>query len=92
MNIDRITEMEGRLERLKVAVEQLNSALDAFAEAKEDYAVLDTYLGSAGWHRDRADDEAGLLPTDLKRGVLSEDAIWNALEDYRELEARLKGE
>ncbi len=80
------------MERLKVAVEQLNSALDAFAEAKEDYAVLDTYLGSAGWHHDRADDEAGLLPANLKRGVLSEDAIWNALEDYRELEARLKGE
>lgn len=80
------------MERLKVAVEQLNSALDAFAEAKKDYAVLDSYLGSAGWHCDRADDEAGLLPADLKRGVLSEDGIWNALEEYRELETRMKGE
>lgn len=80
------------MERLKVAVEQLNSALEAFAEAKEDYIALDTYLGSAGWHRDRADDEAGLMPVGLKRGVLSEDAIWNALEEYRALEERLKGE
>ena len=84
--------MEGRLERLKEIVEQLDSALEAFAEAKEDYAVLDSYLGSAGWHHDRADDEAGLLPADLKRGVLSEDTIWNALEEYRELETRMKGE
>ena len=26
-----------------------------------------------------ADDEAGLLPKDLKRGVLSEDGLWNLL-------------
>ena len=80
------------MERLKEIVEQLDSALEAFAEAKEDYAALDSYLGSAGWHCDRADDDAGLLPADLKRGVLSEDAIWNALEEYRELETRMKGE
>lgn len=92
MNIERITEMEGRLERLKEIVEQLDSALEAFAEAKTDYIALDQYLGSAGWHCDRADDEAGLLPADLKRGVLSEDGIWNALEEYRVLEERLRGE
>ena len=30
-------------------------------------------------------NEAGALPRDLKRGVLSEDGIWNLLEAYREL-------
>ena len=80
------------MERLKEIVEQLDSALEAFAEAKTDYIALDQYLGSAGWHSDCADDEAGLLPSDLKRGVLSEDGIWNALEEYRALEERLRGE
>ena len=34
-------------------------------------------------------DEQGLLPTGLKRGVLSEDAVWDLLTDNRELLARL---
>ena len=34
---------------------------------------------------DLADDEAGRFPKDLKRGVLSEDGIWNLLSDYRDL-------
>ena len=33
-----------------------------------------------------AADEAGNLPPDLKRGVLSEDGIWNLLSDYREIQ------
>jgi len=35
---------------------------------------------------DFAADEAGNLPPDLKRGVLSEDGIWNLLSDYREIQ------
>ena len=37
------------------------------------------------WKRDFADDEAGLLPKKLPRGVLSEDGIYNLLEEYREV-------
>jgi hypothetical protein len=40
---------------------------------------LSEYYGSAAWKRDFAADEAGLLPKDLKRGVLSEDGIYNML-------------
>jgi hypothetical protein len=42
------------------------------------------------WRQDFADDEAGLLPADLKRGVLSEDGIWNLITDVNELNGRLK--
>ena len=35
-------------------------------------------------------DEAGNLPADLKRGVLSEDGIWNLLADNRELMNRMR--
>ena len=37
---------------------------------------------------DFAADEAGNLPPDLKRGVLSEDGIWNLLSDYREIQKK----
>ncbi len=47
--------------------------------------MLSAYLGSDDWRQDLADDEPGLFPPNLKRGVLSEDAIWNLLENNREL-------
>ena len=48
--------------------------------SKEHLKDLSEYYGSAAWKRDLAADEAGLLPQDLKRGVLSEDGIYNLLE------------
>ena len=53
-------------------------ALDAIARA------LSVYYASDTWKRDFAADEQGLLPKDLRRGVLSEDGIWNVLEAWRE--------
>ena len=44
---------------------------------------LSDYYGSDAWKRDFAADEAGLLPKDLKRGVLSEDVIYDLLEKFR---------
>ena len=68
---------------------QLSAALERYAEAKETIRALSDYYGSEEWKQDFADDEAGLLPGDLKRGVLSEDAIWNVLSDSRDLEERM---
>ena len=42
--------------------------------------ILSEYYESDEWKQDFADDEAGLLPKDLKRGVLSEDGIWNIFD------------
>jgi hypothetical protein len=40
---------------------------------------------------DFAANEAGLLPADLIRGVLSEDDIWNLLENWRAMKERMYG-
>ncbi len=45
--------------------------------------ALSEYYGSPAWRRDLASDEAGLLPKDLKRGVLSEDGIYDLLEKHK---------
>ena len=45
---------------------------------------LEAYYTSPEWKQDFAADEAGLLPSDLPRGVLSEDGIYNVLEEYTE--------
>ena len=43
--------------------------------------ALSDYYSSSAWKRDYAADEAGLLPKDMKHGVLSEDGIYNLLEE-----------
>ncbi len=43
--------------------------------------ALSDYYSSSAWKRDYAANEAGLLPKDMKRGVLSEDGIYNLLEE-----------
>ena len=50
----------------------------------EQIRELELYYGSTEWKQDYAADEAGLLPPDLKRGVLSEDGIYNVLQQYSE--------
>ena len=82
---ERIRQMELRMERAAKAVMELSAALENYEAVQEDIAALERYYGSEVWKQDFADDEAGLLPADLKRGVLSEDGIWNLLEDVREL-------
>ena len=88
--IERIKQMELRMERAAKAVTELSAALDNYESVQEDIAELESYYGSEMWKQDYADDEAGRLPADLKRGVLSEDGIWNLLSDARELSDRLK--
>ena len=88
--IERIGQMELRMERAAKAVMELSAALDNYEAAQEDIAALNDYYGSKAWKQDFAADEAGLLPADLKRGVLSEDGIWNLLSDASELDKRLK--
>ena len=88
--LQRIRKMERHLVRATSALKRLSSALDKYEEAKADIAALASYYGSDLWKQDFAADEAGLLPKDLKRGVLSEDGIWNLIEDNKELQKKLR--
>ena len=88
--IARIRTMEQRMNRAAAAVKRLSVALDKWETAHDDITALGEYYGSDLWRQDFADDEAGLLPADLKRGVLSEDGLWNLLVDVRELNVLLK--
>ncbi len=77
------------MNRASVAVMELSAALDKFEAALDDIVCLNEYYGSSEWQQDYDDDRAGRLPQGLNRGVLSEDGLWNLLEDYRELKKRL---
>ena len=88
--IERIKKMEERLNRASQVVGKLSAALDEYIETLEDIRALESYYGSKEWKKDLDDDEAQRLPKDLERGVLSEDAIWNMLEDHRDLKVRME--
>ena len=88
--IERIKRMEQHLDRASQAVIKLSAALDDYEAAQEAIRQLSAYYNSDDWKKDFADDEQGRLPKDLKRGVLSEDGIWNLLEDHREVNKRMQ--
>ena len=86
---ERITHMENLLDKSTEVIHRLEQALEDFAALKSDIAELDAYYTSPQWRKDFEADEAGKVPKDLKRGVLSEDGLWNVLEDYKRLSSVL---
>ena len=88
--IARIQQMEQHLDQASTAIKQFSVALEKYMSVQKAIVALKEYYGSDEWKQDFADDEAGLLPTGLKRGVLSEDGIWNLLSDYDELNNELQ--
>ena len=46
----------------------------------ENLSLLETYYTSGQWREDYEADERGELPPDLKRGVLSQDGLYDLLE------------
>ena len=82
-------------ERIRQMEEIYDKALEIMDKAKEDpdslldfqceISKLEDYYTGKLWMKDFELDEAGKLPADLKRGVLSEDGIYNLLERNSEL-------
>ena len=77
-----------RIEKYEHAADEAERLMKECPEAGADrirdlLRELETYYTGEDWKQDFADDEAGLLPDSLKRGVLSEDRIYDLLEEYR---------
>ena len=77
--IERIQYMEQLLDFIIEARKEQYANQEKSARIQEAIRILAEYYGSDEWKQDFADDEAGILPKELKRGVLSEDSIWNVL-------------
>ncbi|MBQ6299019.1 MAG: DUF4298 domain-containing protein [Bacteroidales bacterium] len=89
-NLQRIAAMEAAFDRTEAAVRALMQALDEYETVKVDIDRLTDYLESGAWREDFEMDEAGFVPTDLKRGVLSEDALYNLLGDIVSLHEQMQ--
>ena len=88
--IDRISQMEDRYDEVTRVLAALEEAVDEYVDFKSELDALKDYMESGQWKEDYAADEAGLVPSDLKRGVLSEDALYNLLHDADTILARAR--
>ena len=86
LQIERIRWMEQRFKKAVAAIK--DGSVVSLKAIKEDIAELSKYYDGELWKLDFAADEAGELPPDLKRGVLSEDGIWNLISDYCEIQKK----
>ena len=90
MNIARIKEMEAALDASESAVKDLSDALERYEAVSDELHKLEMYYSNGEWRADFEADEAGLIPADMKRGVLSEDAVYNLLTENDELMERMR--
>ena len=73
--INRVTSMEVLYDKVLLAVKTRK----AYPELSEHIDSLRVYMDYGDWKQDFEADERGDLPVDLKRGVLSEDGLYNLL-------------
>ncbi|MBQ9083025.1 MAG: DUF4298 domain-containing protein [Clostridia bacterium] len=73
---ERVRQMEAHMDAVQQAVK--NSTMHT-PEILERCRILADYMDSGLWLQDYEADERGELPAGLKRGVLSEDALYDLL-------------
>ena len=74
------------MEPITEAIRRIRQMEDIYNAVRADanhpsLGELVQYYESGQWLRDYELDEQGLLPPDLKRGVLSQDGVYNLLEN-----------
>lgn len=88
--VKRIQEMEEILDHANKIINEFESKISELESIQPDIKKLEKYYTGKDWKADFKLDEEGKLPPDLKRGVLSEDAVYDLLERNRELTDQLK--
>lgn len=86
---EKIKEMEIILDTYREKVDRMNEMLDSFEEYHHDYQKLMEYYGSQEYMDDINDANKGLIPSDIKCGVLSEDAVWDLIGDNYEVAIKM---
>lgn len=83
--VERIKIMEARMDAYNELTDDFSKVLKELREAQESWQLLSDYYTSDLWQEDRDLEEKGVLPIDLKCGVLSEDGLYNVLIKNRSL-------
>lgn len=73
--------MEDCFDEVTRMLAELDGTIGKWEDAKDQLEVLKNYMASGDWRKDYEADEAGKLPAGLKRGVLSQDGLYDLLQD-----------
>ena len=79
---ERVRQMEAAMDAVREALTLRGEAAREEPEIWEKLRLLADYMDSGQWLADYELDEAGGFPPDLKRGVLSEDGLYNLLSGF----------
>ncbi len=85
---ERIIKNEERLDSVLSSIKNLEKALEEFKKNKRNIYLLNRYYGSNNWFKDKEAYENNKIK--VKAGVLSEDAVWNMLDDIDDLIIEMK--
>lgn len=88
--IERVTQMEQYMDEVRNAVNNGVSAITDDNVIKEKIVILTQYYEGGQWLQDYDCDARGELPEDLKRGVLSQDGLYDLLREVDEQKALRK--
>ena len=83
--IERITYFEKILDEGEDLVKNFDNLISKYESFLPRLKELETYYESETYRKDYKDDEDNKFPSDLKRGILSEDAIYDLLADMDEI-------
>ena len=83
--IERICEMEAIFDQAQKLMEAPKDNKEEYLNYQGEIEKLARYYESPEWKADFALDEEGVFPKDLKRGVLSEDGIYDLLDRNKEI-------
>lgn len=82
--IMRVQQMEQYMDEVALVLKSNPKKLKEDGEFSRKVATLMDYLNSGQWLADYEADERGELPADLKRGVLSQDGLYNLICEIEE--------
>lgn len=77
--------MENILNHTDNLISDMEKLLEKWEENHLRFSELMHYYGSENWHKDREDDDLKIIPQDLPRGVLSEDAVHDTFGRRKEI-------
>ena len=84
--LERVCKMERYMDEVLEALQNAPEKISEDNGLREKIEVLTNYMDSGQWLADYEADERGELPKELKRGVLSQDGLYNLICEIEEKE------
>ena len=82
--VARVTQMEQYMDEIETVMKSNPPEINNNKALQKKMAILTNYMDIGQWLADYEADERGELPKELKRGVLSQDALYNLLCEIKE--------